>query len=201
MASPPAYYPSTDLVIAVAKAVARALKDGNVKYAIVGGTSCLLLGAHRATTDVDFVVPKGRHSRSTFPSTLSTNHTVYLPGPGTPPIDIQIIAPPALFREPFDESTETIALVDGTVQVLKPTLILNAKCRAPLGRAGEDKKTPDAQDIKFLLRWCAENGMRVGTGEVPNATREFVDAFSAVYGGAELWGRAGYDPEVGGAVV
>jgi predicted nucleotidyltransferase len=60
MASPatPLPYPSTDLVISAAKAVARALKDTNVKYAIVGGASCLLLGSHRVTTDVDIVVPK-----------------------------------------------------------------------------------------------------------------------------------------------
>jgi predicted nucleotidyltransferase len=193
----PSSYPSTDLVIAAAKAVARALRDSNVKYAVVGGTSCLLLGSHRVTTDVDIVVPKGRVRDARLllkaqPEHFSvdprTNHTVYL---STPPIDIQIIAPPALFKEPFDDSTETIELMDG-VWVLKPTLILNAKCRAILGRAGESKKTSDAQDIKFLLHWCAENGMRVNTAEVPNATTEFVGAFTAMYGGEELWERAGY---------
>jgi hypothetical protein len=123
-----------------------------------------------------------------------TNHTVYL---STLPIDIQIIAPPALFKEPFNESTETIELLN-RVQVLKPTLILNAKCSAILGRAGESKKTSDAQDIKFLLHWCAENGMRMDTAEVPNTTKEFVDAFIAMYGGEELWSRAVYDGQGSG---
>ncbi|KAK4119280.1 hypothetical protein N657DRAFT_693864 [Parathielavia appendiculata] len=68
------------------KAVADALKDGNIKYAIVGGASRLLLA-------------QPEH----FSVDARTNHTVYL---STPPVGIQIIAPPALFREPFDESTE-----------------------------------------------------------------------------------------------
>ena len=54
-----------------------------------------------------------------------------------------------LFRESFDEFTETVEINE--VQVLKLTLILNAKYRSILGRAGEDKKTSDAQVIKFLL--------------------------------------------------
>ncbi|KAK3291468.1 uncharacterized protein B0H64DRAFT_246302 [Chaetomium fimeti] len=189
-------YPSVDHIIAAAKAVAHALKDGSVKYAIVGGAACLLLGSDRATSDVDFVVPKGsiRDARlllkaqsDHFSVEARTNHTVYL---SDPTIEIQIISPPALFKEPFDESTETIEILGG-IHVLKPTLILNAKCRSILGRAGEDKKMSDSQDIKFLLHWCAENGLDPRT-EAPNATTEFVDAFIAMYGGAELWRRVGY---------
>jgi hypothetical protein len=193
-------YPSTHHVTAAAQAVARALSDGEVKYAVVGGAACLLLGSNRATTDVDFVVPKGRIRDARFLLKARTElfvveprtkHTVYL---SKPPIEIQIIAPPALFREPFDESTETVE-VNG-VQILKPTLILNAKCRSILGRAGEDKKTSDAQDIKFLLHWCAEHGM--DSTEVPNATREFVDAFIAFHGGAELWRAMGHGADMPG---
>ncbi|KAH6842237.1 hypothetical protein B0I37DRAFT_447740 [Chaetomium sp. MPI-CAGE-AT-0009] len=147
----PATYPSVGHIIAAAKAVAQALNNGNVKYAIVGGAACLLLGSDRATSDVDFV-------RSA--------------------IEIQIISPPALFKEPFDESTETIEILDG-IHVLKPTLILNAKCRSILDRAGEDKKMSDGQDIKFLLHWCADNGLDPRP-EVPNATNEFVNAFVAI---------------------
>ncbi|KAK4038391.1 hypothetical protein C8A01DRAFT_37634 [Parachaetomium inaequale] len=180
-----AAYPSTDHVVAAAKAVARALKDGGVKYAIVGGAACLLLGSNRVTTDVDFVTHADH-----FAVDSRTNHTVYL---SNPPIEIQISAPPALFREPFDEDTETIEVLDG-VHVLKPTLILNAKCRSILGRAGDDKKMSDAQDIRFLLNWCAEHDMAT-KADVPNATGEFVEAFIAMYGGEELWGNLGYDAE------
>ncbi|KAK4151590.1 hypothetical protein C8A00DRAFT_35737 [Chaetomidium leptoderma] len=189
----PCPYPSTDQVIAAAKAVARALRDGDVKYAVVGGAACLLLGSNRATTDVDFVVPKSRirdarlllkAQTEHFAVEPRTNHTVYL---STPPVEIQIIAPPALFKEPFDESTETVD-VNG-IQVLKPALILNAKCRSILGRAGESKKMSDAQDIKFLLHRCAEDAEDLT--EVPNATKEFVDAYVAMYGGAELWRNLG----------
>lgn len=55
----------------------------------------------------------------------------------------------SLFRESFDEFTETVEINE--VQVLKLTLIMNVKCRSILGREGEDKKTSDAQDIKFLF--------------------------------------------------
>jgi hypothetical protein len=177
--------------------VSQALKDGNVRYAIVGGAACLLLGSDRATSDVDFVVPKGRirdarlllkAQSDHFSVQARTNHTVYL---SNPTIEIQIISPPALFKEPSDEATETFEVLDG-IHVLKPALILNAKCRSILGRAGEDKKMSDSQDIKFLLSWCAENGMD-SKADVPNATKEFVDAFIATYGGAALWRRAGYE--------
>jgi hypothetical protein len=190
-------YPSTYHVIAAAKAVARALQDGGVKYAIVGGAACLLLGSNRVTTDVDFVVPKGRIKDARlllkaqadhFAVESRTNHTVYL---SNPPIEIQIIAPPALFKEPFDEDTETVEILDG-VQVLKPALILNAKCRSILGRAGDDKKMSDAQDIRFLLNWCAENDMAT-KADVLNATGEFVEAFVSMYGGEDLWRNLGYD--------
>lgn len=203
MASTPATYPTTRHVIAAAQAVSRAFRDSDVKYAVVGGAACLLLGSNRATTDVDFVVPKGKirdarlllkaHTEH-FAVEPRTNHTVYL---STPPVEIQIIAPPALFKEPFDESTETVE-VRGA-QVLKPTLILNAKCRSILGRAGEAKKTSDAQDIKFLLHWCTEHVLYVT--EVANATKEFVNAYIALYGGEDLWRNAGYDLEHGTAGV
>jgi hypothetical protein len=189
-------YPSADQIIAAVKAIAHALGTSQ-PYAIVGGAACMLLGSSRLTTDVDLVVPKGetkaarqllKNQTDHFLVDSRTNHTICL---GPPPIEIGILTPPALFREPFDASTGTID-VDGA-RVLKPTLLLNAKCRSVIDRPGEGKKTTDAQDIKFLLSWCAEHAMLPTAVEVPNATKEFVDYFVATYGGLELWSNAGYD--------
>jgi hypothetical protein len=189
-------YPSPDQVIAAVEAVAYSL-GSKQHYAIVGGAACLVLGSNRLTADVDFVVPKGKTKDARqllksqtgyFAVESRTNHTTYR---SSPPVEIEILAPPALFKEPFDEITETVE-VNGT-RVLKPTLILNAKCRSILGRATEDKKNTDAEDIVFLLQWCAENAVYPTSFEVPNATKEFVDYFIATYQGAEFWFNAGYD--------
>lgn len=194
-------YPSTHAVVAAAAAVAQALKDSDVKYAVVGGAACLLLGSHRVTADVDFVVPTGRMRDSRlllkaqtalFAVDSRTNNTRYL---GEPPVDIQMLAPPGLFREPFDVSTPTIEI--SGIQILKPTSILNSKCRAIVDRTGQGKKTTDAHDIKFLLHWCAENVVYPSALQVPNATKELVDAFVVTYGGKELWTQIGYDMVAG----
>ncbi|KAL2257171.1 hypothetical protein VTK26DRAFT_563 [Humicola hyalothermophila] len=90
-----------------------------------------------------------------------TNRTTYL---STPRIDIQIIAPPALFREP-----------------------------SILDRSGADKKTSDAHDIGFLLQWCGANSVLPSQEVVQNATKDFVNAFIVSYGSSEMWKEAGYD--------
>ncbi|KAK4195449.1 hypothetical protein QBC40DRAFT_259016 [Triangularia verruculosa] len=189
-------YPSPAQVVAAAKAVAYCL-GSEQPHALVGGAACLVLGSSRVTVDVDLVVPKGktkdarqllRSQPDYFTVEGRTNHTSYR---STPPVEIEILTPPALFKEPFDEATETIQ-VNGT-RVLKPTLILNAKCRSILGRANEEKKNTDAEDIKFLLNWCLRNASYPTNSEVPNTTKEFVDNFIAYYEGAELWHKAGYD--------
>ncbi|KAK4135745.1 hypothetical protein BT67DRAFT_259400 [Trichocladium antarcticum] len=193
-------YPSPDQVVAAAQAVAFSLGSEQL-YALVGGAACLMLGSSRLTTDVDFVVPKGRtkdarqllrSQKGYFTVESRTNHTNYR---SMPPVEIEILTPPALFKEPFDEITETIQ-VNGT-RVLKPTLILNAKCRSILGRANKEKKDTDAHDIKFLLHWCVENVLYPTNSEVPNATKEFVDYFIATYERADLWYNAGYDISCG----
>jgi len=48
-----------------------------------------------------------------------------------PRVEIEIITPPSLFRESFNNNTPVV-LVNG-VKVLKPSLILNAKCNSILG--------------------------------------------------------------------
>ncbi|KAK3903802.1 hypothetical protein C8A05DRAFT_32462 [Staphylotrichum tortipilum] len=141
--------------------------------------------------NVDVVVPKGktrdarqllRGQRSDFVVENRTNHAIFR---CTPPVNIEIITPPAMFREPFNESTETVE-VNG-VQVPKPTLNLNAKSGSIFGRATTGKKDADAEDLRFLLKWCVDNGMDLTNSEVPNATKELIDAFIARCQGAELW--------------
>jgi len=111
-------------------------------------------------------------------------------------VEIEILAPPRLFAEKFDDSTPTIT-VEG-VKILKPTLILNAKCRSIFGRADERKKQSDATDIRFLLQWCATNGVYPTAEEVPNADKELVSWLINKYPGQDsIWTNARYDWEKG----
>ncbi|KAE8145896.1 hypothetical protein BDV25DRAFT_144225 [Aspergillus avenaceus] len=174
---------SKEDLCAAALAVAKALGP-HTTYALVGGSACALLGSHRATEDIDFV-------HQLFEVEPKTNHTKCMMGK---PIPIQILAPPAQFRESFDELTPVVMIRN--VKVLKPSLLLNAKCGAVVERSGEDKKKSDALDILFLLRYCARND-RPLPGEVPNATKQFVDVFNCMYHVETLWTDAGYDLENG----
>lgn len=191
--------PTPEQVCAAAKAVGYALGDQD--YALVGGAACVLLGSTRATEDVDIVVPKGNTpaARSLLKQQIKyfdvANKTLHTTYKSTPLVEIEIIAPPALFKEAFDASTPII-IVEGA-KVLKPVLILNAKCRSILGRAEEKKKRCDATDIQFLLSWCARNHAYPTSEEVPNASKQFVSWFIQRYGGKDYWTNAQYDLEIG----
>lgn len=65
-------------------------------------------------------------------------------------MEIEILTPPALFREKFNEATEVITI--GNLKVLKLALLLNVKCWSIINRASEAKKTTGAQDI-ILFAW------------------------------------------------
>ncbi|QSS66782.1 hypothetical protein I7I51_02993 [Histoplasma capsulatum] len=140
--------------------------------------------------DVDFVVPTPYRlwDRQRL---LGTLHTHYQG------VEIEILTPPALFTEPYDAETPTIEVQQ--VRVLKPALILNAKCRSILGRANEDKRGTDAEDIVILLQWFVNNPYhpKPTATEVPNATKQFRDWFTATYClSAEdqaLWAQAGFE--------
>ncbi|KAJ5165221.1 uncharacterized protein N7500_007051 [Penicillium coprophilum] len=180
-------------------ALANALHDQ--KYALVGGSACTALGSERATTDIDFVVPRGQtpavrkllRDSPDFEVEARTYHTWYR---AAEPVEIEILAPPSLFREKFDETTEVITVKN--IKVLKPALLLNAKCGSILSRASEAKKRSDAQDIIFLLGYCAEHLDQLPrASEVPNAGKVFVEAFIRKYSGQDSWVRAGYDLQNG----
>jgi hypothetical protein len=193
--------PNQNTLIAAAQAVAKALGDQQ-PYAIVGGAACALLGSDRSTSDVDLVVPKGdtkaarallKSDPDSFSVDKRTQHTFYR---SNPPVDIEILAPPIMFKGEFLPTTPVI-FVHGGVRVLKPTLILNAKCNSVLDRSSSEKKDTDAQDILFLLRWCAANGVRPDCNEVPNASLDFVQWFIGVNGNEQLWTGIGFDLKEG----
>ncbi|KAF9877993.1 hypothetical protein CkaCkLH20_04569 [Colletotrichum karsti] len=177
-----------------ARAVAYAMGDDC--YAIVGGAACTMLGSARVTMDVDFVVPQGQtklarnklRDHSAFQVEVRTNHTSYVEA-GANTVGIEILAPPGMFRDQFSASTPYV-LVDN-VRVLKPTLLLNAKCGSILGRSSDLKKRSDAEDIKFLLSYISSSGMSVES-DVPKATDELIAWFSGQYGGKELFEKAGF---------
>lgn len=192
--------PSPEQIRAAAQTIHYYL--GNQTYAIVGGAACSLLGSTRETEDVDFVVPKGatrearqvlREQPTYFDVDNRTLHTYYK---SDPRVEVEILTPPSLFKETFDSNTPVV-LING-IKVLKPSLILNAKCNSIFGRSSEQKKTTDAEDILFCLSWCAENNMPLTTAEVPRASKEFVEWFIGLYGQAEYWTNAGYNWETGG---
>ncbi|KAJ5544840.1 hypothetical protein N7461_007144 [Penicillium sp. DV-2018c] len=116
-------------------------------------------------------------------------------------VEIEILAPPALFKEPYNAETPTMEVQH--VRVLKPALILNAKCRSILGRASEGKKRTDAEDILFLLRWFVNNPQhpKPTAAEVPNATKQFHDWFTVIYcplpEQKALWSQAGFKISTG----
>jgi hypothetical protein len=152
---------------------------------------------------VDFVVPAGQtptarqelRNAGVFTIEPGTLHTYYQG------VEIEILAPPALFKEPYNAETPTIEVQQ--VRILKPALILNAKCRSILGRANEEKKHTDAQDIIFLLRWFVNNPQhpKPTAEEVPNATRQFYDWFIAEHSPSAadtaLWEQAGFKLSTG----
>ena len=147
-----AHLSDVEAVREAAQAVGRVL--GDQVYAIVGGAGCALLGSPRTTTDVDIVVPRGQtmeirklfKGQEGFVVEERTLHTYFS---SNPRVDIEILTPPMLFKEAFDASTPTVMI--GSAKVLKPALLLNAKCHSIMGR-GETKTRSDAHDISFLLR-------------------------------------------------
>jgi hypothetical protein len=152
-----AHLSDVEAVREAAQAVGRVL--GDQAYAIVGGAGCALLGSPRTTTDVDIVVPRGQtmeirklfKGQEWFVVEKRTLHTYFS---SNPRVDIEILTPPMLFKEQFDASTPTVII--GSAKVLKPALLLNAKCHSIMGR-GEAKTRSDAHDIAFLLRWLLES--------------------------------------------
>ena len=157
---------------------------GDRTYAIVGGAACALLGSPRTTTDVDIVIPRGQtletrklfRDQESFVVEKGTLHTYFL---GSPKVDIEILTPPLLFREAFDDSTPTVLV--GSAKVLKPALLLNAKCHSILGR-GEEKTRSDAHDIGFLLHWYYDEGDVPGAEECPRVIRAFVTWYIQNFG-------------------
>lgn len=191
----PAKEPPSSFIKAAAQAVALSL--GSTPYVIVGGAACTLLGSQRTTTDVDIVVMKGETKTARnklaaqamhFSVDPKTRHTEYL---SSPAVQIEILTPPLLFRENFDEATPTVMVGYG-IKVLKTTLFLNAKCRSILARATETRKASDAGDIKFLLAWCVSKKLWPTSGECTNINGPFVDWFVTSYGGGDLFKSAGW---------
>ncbi|KAN0095131.1 hypothetical protein V8E51_015842 [Hyaloscypha variabilis] len=190
MSSPPS---DVEAVRTAAEAVGKIL--GDTTYAIVGGAACALLGSPRTTTDIDIVVPRGQtvetrklfRDQEGFVVEKGTLHTYFR---SEPRVDIEILTPPILFREGFDSSTPTIMV--GSAKVLKPALLLNAKCHSILGR-GEEKTRSDAHDIDFILRWCHENNHPPMAGECPRVTRAFVAWYIQNFGCKNDWNNAGFE--------
>jgi hypothetical protein len=190
--------PDSDDIRRACNALAALLQD-KVKYAIVGGAACQLLGSDRATDDPGKVVSARQliaADENRFSVEIRTSHTHYK---SDPRVEIEILSPPSTFREAFQEDTITYILdIEGIfINVLQPVQILNSKCRSILGRVTDGKKRTDSLDVLFLLKWLADQGVSPTAQQVPNAVEEFVEWFISIYGGEELWTAAGFDQEKG----
>jgi hypothetical protein len=188
-----AHLSDVEAVREAAQAVGRVL--GDQAYAIIGGAGCALLGSPGTTTDVGIVVPMGQtteirklfKAQEGFVVEKRTLHTYFS---SNPRVDIEILTPPMLFKEEFDASTPTVRI--GYAKVLKPALLLNAKCHSIMGR-GAAKTRSDAHDIAFLLRWYQEHGDLPKSEDCPRVTREFLEWYIQHFGGEEDWRNNGFD--------
>jgi hypothetical protein len=182
-----------EAVLAAAQAVGKILGDRT--YAIVRVAGCALLGSSRTTTDIDIVVPRGHtletrklfRDQERFVVEKGTLHAYFQ---SNPRVDIEILTPPMLFREDFEASTPTVTV--GSAKVLKPALLLNAKCHSILGR-GEEKTKSDAHDIDFLLRWCQKECCFPTVEECSRVNQDSVEWYIHNFGGAEVWKNVGFD--------
>lgn len=129
-----------------ATATCNVLSGTDHPYCLIGGAACSMLGSTRATVDVDILVAKGAtlkarkvlRADARFQVEKGTLHTWYQAGPGAPKVEIEILAPPGLFRGAFDVDTPTMLV--GQKKVLKPALLLNAKVGSLRQRSAEEKK-------------------------------------------------------------
>ena len=204
MASATAEGPGIENVKEAAQAVGSALPNSTT-YALIGGAALNLLGSSRVTKDVDIVVLQGKTTETkqkllmqapaSFTIDRRTRYLRYTRS--NLPVDIEILTPPALFQEEFDEATPTVAIGGGTTKILHPALLLNAKCRSILARSTQEQRSSDSQDIKFLLRWFVQAQSFPTASQVPNASQAFVRWFVIYFKGLDDWKNAGYDLRIG----
>lgn len=189
-------------IIAAASACGAAL-EGRLTFAVVGGAACVLLGSARDTRDVDVVVTKGntiaaKNALRASGDFILEPRTRHISFNCASPVEVDVLTPPIMFRENFDDTTPTLYLESFGVRVLMPALILNGKCASILTRPDERKKDNDAADILFLLRWSCQEGQYPRAEQVPNASLSFVKYFCNNYNVTqEVWIDAGYDFSIG----
>lgn len=182
--------PTLAETLSVVHAIAQTVTS--TKYAICGGGACVVLGSARQTEDVDFVVPRGdtKKARSDLRSSQSftvqprTNHTAFVgPNRDVEPIDIEILAPPVLFRYNYIGTDSEVMLVRGA-RVLSPYIILESKVGAIFSRSTDQKRKTDAADIIFLANFLASNRLQISVGQA-GLSEDFIAAFLQQFPNAE----------------
>lgn len=188
---------------AVTESIAQSVKS--TKYAICGGGACVVLGSTRQTEDVDFVVPKGDTPKAradlkknqAFTVEAKTNHTAFVgPQKNVEAIDVEILAPPGLFKYDYTGDDSQVITVNG-VRVLRPHVILESKVGAIFGRSSEQKRKTDASDIMFLVNYIHNNRMSISVGQA-GMSKEFIAAFLQQFPNADpIFKAAGLVPKSG----
>jgi hypothetical protein len=178
--SSPQILPPLTSILSAAQALALVFK--NQPYAIIGSTSILLLGSTTVQDyNIDILIPRGQtsHFRSllrkdskNFTVAPRTLHTTYK---SNPPVAIELLTPPFLWEEKYDQDTP-VNWRDG-VRVLDPIRILDGKCKSIWQWSDEGKRNVDADHILWLLEWTIREGRVVRREEVKNINVSFVMEF------------------------
>ncbi|KAL2015868.1 hypothetical protein VTK56DRAFT_4665 [Thermocarpiscus australiensis] len=154
-------------------------------YAIIGGVALKQLGSSRATADIDLLVPPGtaqavRQALAKHTSEyIAQGNTLFYKGSDRKSHNVDIIDSGAIGHQ-FPGKNDDFLKVQ-SARILRPALLLDLKCLSWAGRDKPQKKLHDAQDIRFLLKYMADKGIRASRQEVANATDDFLDEYCARY--------------------
>ena len=137
---------------------------GNLKYAIIGGAACFLLGSTRLTHDFDIIVLDG--TKKSAMAKLSQNKELFGSAQGGIWVNTEDggrynldVIEPRQIRQRFSGGSGEIIKIQG-VNVLRPSLLLEYKQYSYAHRdAGRQaSKNTDAMDLQFLTRYLTNSG-------------------------------------------
>lgn len=153
---------------------------GNMDYRIIGGVAMAKLGSHRTTKDLDLIVKekttgdivKKLQATGKFGILNKTSgaQQVWYKASNGKNYNVDIMGPSQIYVDlRFPASSYPV----GRLPLPGIPELLNLKILAYLKR----KKSSDAQDILYLVRWMADKKMKTSIKEVPYGDEDFLLSF------------------------